>query len=201
MNDAIDIKQTAWMPYDEIARHYDQLRPGYPSSAIQELVDRLLRLQPVAPIVADVGCGTGIFTRLLAAHLDDQYEVVGVEPSEKMRERAIDTTPASTKIQYLRAPAEQLPFKSSHTAGIAAAGAAQLFDRSKFYPESARCLADGGLLALVQNKRRHQETKFFQRYEQFLSDFVPGYRTGTYADCRGTHSPAHFADELLVTWN
>ncbi|MDX8450234.1 class I SAM-dependent methyltransferase [Mesorhizobium captivum] len=192
----IDVEQAAWAPYNEIARHYDDQRPGYPTGAIQELVNRLIGLQPAGSIVADIGCGTGIFTRLLAARLNGCYDVVGVEPSEQMRQRAVETTPSHARIRYFRAPAERLPFGPLKVAAITAAGAAQLFDRGKFYAEAAKALTDRGLVALIQNKRRHAESRLFQCYEVFLSQYVPGYATGAYADAWGTHSPAYFPREL-----
>jgi SAM-dependent methyltransferase len=59
------------------ASGYARFRPSYPDA----LVDRVLAESGARPgdRVADVGCGTGIFTRLLAAR---GLDAVGVDPNE-----------------------------------------------------------------------------------------------------------------------
>ncbi len=61
--------------FGQDARQYDRARPGYPSA----LVDFLLANRPRA--VLDVGCGTGIATRMFS---NRGLTVVGVEPDERM---------------------------------------------------------------------------------------------------------------------
>jgi len=62
---------------------YERYRPAYPAP----LVDWIVQAAALVPgdAVADVGCGTGISTRLLAAR---GFQTVGVDPSEAMLTRA-----------------------------------------------------------------------------------------------------------------
>ena len=62
------------------AAGYARHRPSYPSA----IVDGILATAGVGPgdVIADVGCGTGILTRLLAERGQD---VVGIDPNESMR--------------------------------------------------------------------------------------------------------------------
>jgi SAM-dependent methyltransferase len=62
------------------AGRYDRARPSYPA----ELVDRIIAASP-GPDVLDVGCGTGICARLLAAA---GCRVLGVDPDSRMAELA-----------------------------------------------------------------------------------------------------------------
>jgi SAM-dependent methyltransferase len=57
------------------AEQYDRARPGYPAA----LIDHLLRDDP--HLVLDVGCGTGIVSRLFRAR---GCQLVGVEPDARM---------------------------------------------------------------------------------------------------------------------
>lgn len=70
------------------AAHYDKYRPSYPAEA----VDKLLKSLGVAGVqnarIIDLACGTGKFTELLAAR-PENYEIVGVEPHQEMREELI----------------------------------------------------------------------------------------------------------------
>jgi SAM-dependent methyltransferase len=59
------------------AERYDQTRPGYPD----ELIDEVLGASPQQVSVLDVGCGTGIASRLMAARGAD---VLGVELNAPM---------------------------------------------------------------------------------------------------------------------
>ena len=63
------------------AELYDRSRPSYPP----ELIERVILLNP-GPVL-DVGCGTGIASRLF---MDRGYEVLGVEPDARMASVARD---------------------------------------------------------------------------------------------------------------
>src|SRR5262249_52375699 len=69
--------------FDAAADAYHRCRPSYPAA----LFDWLLATTGLGPgaAVADVGCGTGISTRLLAGR---GLDVVGIDPSEPMLDRA-----------------------------------------------------------------------------------------------------------------
>ncbi len=195
MSTQISAKSVGWEHYQTLGEHYDKERPGYPISVVQEIAGRALSLPHSFRRVVDVGCGTGIFTRMLADALDGSFDVCGLEASSTMIGRAIEATKTLQRICFVQSPAETLPFSDRTIGVIMAAGAAQLFNRMLFYAEACRVLVDNGLLAILQNKRRHQ-TGFFKSFELFLEAFVPGYQTGTYADARGGHSPANFEAEL-----
>ncbi|MGY4167834.1 class I SAM-dependent methyltransferase [Bradyrhizobium sp. USDA 4529] len=186
-----------WYHYQTLGEHYDRERPGYPLSAVHEIAKWVRSLRHSSRLVVDVGCGTGIFTRMLADALEGSLEVHGLEPSAVMIRRAIETTNTLQPICFVEAPAERLPFGDRTIGVITAAGAAQLFDRGRFYAEAQRVLVDRGLLAILQNKRCH-ETGFFHSFEAFIERFVPGYRAGTYADAHGGYSLANFEAELAL---
>ncbi|MET3910075.1 ubiquinone/menaquinone biosynthesis C-methylase UbiE [Bradyrhizobium sp. S3.3.6] len=191
----ISANSVGWEHYQTLGEHYDKERPGYPICAVREIASGASSLRPSSSRIVDVGCGTGIFTRMLADALDGSFEVLGLEPSSIMIERAIKARKTGQPVRFVQSLAEQLPFGDRTVGVITAAGAAQLFDRMLFYAEAHRVLVDNGLLAILQNKRCH-ETGFFQSFELFLEKFVPGYRTGTYADAGGGHSVSDFEAEL-----
>jgi SAM-dependent methyltransferase len=67
--------------FEQEAERYDQCRPSYPDA----VVDALLGPQPFGLKVLDVGCGTGIASRLMA---ERGAEVLGVEVAPGMAEIA-----------------------------------------------------------------------------------------------------------------
>lgn len=129
------------------AARYDRFRPTYPLAMIEAVVDAVTGAPDVGPVV-DVGAGTGIFTRQLAEALPG-LDVVGAEPSAAMRDEALRAGGA----RYIDAAAEALPFEDRSVRALTAAAAAHWFDRSTFYPEAARVLAPGGVLAILDYPR------------------------------------------------
>ncbi len=67
--------------FDQEAERYDQFRPRYPDA----VVDALLGPEPSGLKVLDVGCGTGIASRLMA---ERGARVLGVEVAPRMAEIA-----------------------------------------------------------------------------------------------------------------
>jgi SAM-dependent methyltransferase len=67
--------------YGREAERYDRFRPGYPAA----LIDEVLGPSPHRLSVLDVGCGTGIASRLMAAR---GAQVLGVELNPEMAEIA-----------------------------------------------------------------------------------------------------------------
>src|SRR5258705_626948 len=63
--------------------NYIRYRPGYPAQVL-EVMKHECQLIP-GSVVADIACGTGIFSRML---LDHGNKVIGVEPNREMREAA-----------------------------------------------------------------------------------------------------------------
>src|SRR5438445_541620 len=69
--------------FSGLADLYARHRPGYPEEAL-DLIGRYCRLGGDGLLV-DVGCGTGIASRLFAAR---GVPVLGIEPNDEMRSRA-----------------------------------------------------------------------------------------------------------------
>jgi ubiquinone/menaquinone biosynthesis C-methylase UbiE len=97
------------MDYDktEIATTYDRARALAPETARlwQDLLSADIDRTAIS-LVIDLGCGTGRFSELLAAHFGVQ--VIGIDPSEKMVDQA-RRKPATGKVTYRQGSAEAPP--------------------------------------------------------------------------------------------
>jgi len=97
------------MDYDatEIAVSYDKGRAVTPRALQQWHAFLTTHIDSSAiSLVVDLGCGTGRFSELLAAHF--AARVVAIEPSQKMLEQA-HRKPATGNVMLQRAAAEALP--------------------------------------------------------------------------------------------
>lgn len=124
--------------FDEGGQAYARYRPQYPA----ELAAYLASTAPGTALAADIGCGNGQLTRLLAQHFNT---VLGLDASGDQIANALP----HDRVAYLNAPAEQLPLRDNCAALITAAQAAHWFNLPAFYQEARRVAAPRGILALI----------------------------------------------------
>jgi SAM-dependent methyltransferase len=130
---------------------YARFRPSYPSAAIDLILQRC-GLGGPNDLLADIGCGTGISSRLFAAH---GVPVLGIEPNEEMRRRAErEPIPSGgTAPIYRSGRAEATGLTDGSVAAVLAAQAFHWFDGPAALLEFHRILRPAGWVALVWNER------------------------------------------------
>lgn len=148
---------------------YAKYRPDYPDAAFEAIEARVASGLPRR--AADIGAGTGIFSRGLLAR---GWQVHAVEPNAEMRgeaERAFAGEDAFVS-HAGRAEATGLPARS--IALVVAAQAFHWFDAGACRLEWQRLLMDQGLACLIWN-RRALGSSFMNGYEAALSDGTAEY--------------------------
>ncbi|MBB3110001.1 SAM-dependent methyltransferase [Paenibacillus phyllosphaerae] len=152
---------------------YVKFRPTYPDPLIDYVIDQF-RLAPETPI-ADIGSGTGIFTRLLLAR---GLTVYGVEPNEKMRQAAEAEAVNVRKGRYqsVDGSAEHSTLPDSSVSAIFCAQAFHWFDAELTKREFQRIVKPDGAVALVWNKRDTIGSPFAVEYEALLHRYAPDYK-------------------------
>jgi SAM-dependent methyltransferase len=149
---------------------YASFRPTYPAPLMKALADLIVEGPPPTDgVVADVGSGTGIFTRQLRASLPDTIPIFGIEPVSDMRLNAKMRSPSTTGITYLAGTAEKLPLKAQTARAVVAATAAHWFDRPAFFGEAYRTLMSSGLMAIVEYVRDEEGSPAAAAVIEFLS--------------------------------
>jgi SAM-dependent methyltransferase len=133
-----------------LADIYSRSRPTYPKEMIDVLITRC-RLDENS-LVVDVGCGTGISSRLFAAR---RISVVGIEPNEEMRSvaEAESREDIFTVPRYRPGQAEATDLPDQVTDLVLAAQAFHWFKPELALAEFHRILKPAGWTALVWNER------------------------------------------------
>lgn len=150
---------------------YVRSRPDYPPEVLS-LLERETGLR-AGSIVADLGSGTGIFTRRL---LDHGCVVHAVEPNEEMRRAAEAALHERRGFFSHAATAEATGLAVQSVDFVTAAQAFHWFVLDAATREIARILRPDGRLILVWNSRRTSGTPFLEGYEKLLLEHGTDYR-------------------------
>lgn len=151
--------------------NYVRYRPSYPTGAI-DLLEIRCGLKP-GSVVADVGSGTGILSRLL---LDRGARVYGVEPNDEMRMAAEAELASRSEIHSVASTAEHTTLPTQSVDLVTAGQAFHWFDRKEFRTECIRILKPMGFVALLWNDRLTDASAFLRDYEDVLQEFSLDYR-------------------------
>lgn len=126
---------------------YAKYRPSYPNELVNWLSENTN-----AETVADIGAGTGIFTKCL---LEKNWEVTAVEPNDDMLSELTQTVGNNVKI--VKASAENTYLEANSFDLITVAQAFHWFDKEIFKKECKRILKPYGFLAVIFNSRCQTE--------------------------------------------
>ncbi|MCR8656069.1 class I SAM-dependent methyltransferase [Paenibacillus endoradicis] len=150
---------------------YLKYRPSYPKEAVDYLYDFIgLRSNS---IIADIGSGTGIFSKLL---LERGNNVIAVEPNQAMREAAEQIFGSKPNFQTISGSAESTGLPDQSVEFIVCAQAFHWFDRLAAQIEFRRILQPGGRVILIWNSRLTNGTSFREEYDQLLYTYGTDYQ-------------------------
>jgi ubiquinone/menaquinone biosynthesis C-methylase UbiE len=147
---------------EAITRFWSFAAPAYDAQFLQRWVYRPAQDEVVARLksagsrkVADIACGTGILADRIerelhpdagASEATGEFEVYGVDMSDGMLAQA---KARSSRVQWLKGPAERLPFADGALDAVVTTSAFHFFDQPAALAEFHRVLAPGGLVAVA----------------------------------------------------
>jgi SAM-dependent methyltransferase len=124
--------------FSGVAAAYAASRPDYPP----ELAAHLAAAAPGRGLAWDAGCGSGQFTRALAARF------AAVRATDLSAEQ-IAAAPALPGVTWAAAPADRSGLPDGSADLVTAAQAAHWFDLPGFYAEARRVARPGAVIALI----------------------------------------------------
>lgn len=150
--------------------NYVRYRPSYPRTVLDLLTSECGLTS--ASVVADIGSGTGILSRLF---LENGNRVFGVEPNKKMRaagERFLGDHPHFVSVA---GTAEATTLDDAGVDIVTAGQAFHWFDVQRTRAEFGRILRPGGWVVVIWNARRRDATPFLAAYERLLREHGTDY--------------------------
>jgi demethylmenaquinone methyltransferase / 2-methoxy-6-polyprenyl-1,4-benzoquinol methylase len=186
--------------FDRIAPVYDVMN-RLMTAGLDQRWRRLTARTVVRPgdRVLDACCGTGDLA--VAAHREGAAEVVGLDFSERMLERARRKMPG---IEWVRGDLLELPFPdASFDAATVGFGVRNVTDLERSLAELRRVLRPGGRLGILEITRPRGLLRLFYRlwFDVLIplaGKILPGGKAYTYlpASVRRFPGPAELADLL-----
>ena len=152
--------------------NYIKYRPNYPREIIGFLEANCSLTHE--SVIADIGCGTGILSRLF---LENCNRVIGVEPNTAMRAAAKEQLAEFPDFTVVNGTSDKTTLPDASVDTVVAAQAFHWFDAEKTRPEFHRILKSGGYIVLIWNERQLDTTPFLVEYEAFLLKYAYDYGT------------------------
>jgi len=171
---------------------YLKYRPSYPKEAVDYLYD-FVGLRPSSKI-ADIGSGTGIFSKLL---LERGSDVIAVEPNQAMRAAAEQMLEGHPNFVTMSGSAESTGLPDQSVEFIVCAQAFHWFDRSAAQAEFRRILKPGGKVILIWNSRLTHGTSFREEYDQLLRTYGTDYEKVNHKNISETVLLSFFKEDTM----
>ncbi|MCP4923426.1 MAG: methyltransferase domain-containing protein [bacterium] len=152
-----------------LADRYSSYRPGYSQSVLNALLG-LLNKPAGECSLADVGAGTGIWTRMLASMAP--ASITAVEPNVDMRTIGMRDS-EKTKIHWQEGSGEGTNLPDQSVDMLSMASSFHWVDFEKGCKEFHRALKKNGRFVALWNPRLLEETPLLKELEDYLNVLKP----------------------------
>lgn len=156
--------------FSQTVEDYVKYRPTYPKKVIEILKNECDLT--TNSVLADVGFGTGLLTKLL---LENGNFVYGIEPNESMRKAGEKFLQGFSKFESIAGSAEETSLASNSINIITVGTAFHWFDPIKTKTEFQRILKSPGWVMLVWNVR-NEAMPLIKDYEKLITEFGRDYK-------------------------
>ena len=155
-----------------LAGNYARFRPGYAPQVATAILG-YLGLDPATVDAVDVGAGTGIWTRTLAAR--GLRSVPAVEPNDDMREQGIETS-TGTGVAWHKGSAEVTGRPDGSADLLSMASSFHWADFEKACAEFHRVLRPNGVFVALWNPRYIEANPLLVEIEDQIAKLKPDIR-------------------------
>lgn len=157
--------------FTSLAKKYTKYRPGYSGKIVEILAGCSRANNEDAIKIADIGAGTGIFTRLMEEKSNGHDEIFAIEPNDAMREEGIKfESKLPSKIIWKKGGAENTGLDSNSIDLVSMASAFHWPDTKKALTEFNRILKPDGVFSALWNPRITELSEIESIVNQVLID-------------------------------
>jgi ubiquinone/menaquinone biosynthesis C-methylase UbiE len=154
--------------FDQAARDYDEVRPGYPEELIEEVIS--VSGIPEGGRILEVGCGTGQATVPFARR---GYRMLCLDVGGNLLALAEERCRAYPGAEFLNASFEEWEPGGETFDLLVSATAFHWIPPEIGFPKAARVLGDSGHIALFWNMHPRPFTGFFEEVQEVYRRVVP----------------------------
>ncbi len=158
--------------FTDLAGNYAKFRPGYAPQVAEAILSYTGR-DAASIDAADIGAGTGIWTRMLAAR--GLHSIVAVEPNDAMRAQGIEAS-RGAGIVWRKGSAEDTGLPDASADLVSMASSLHWADFDKACVEFRRILRPGGLFVALWNPRLVEANPLLVEIEAQIEQLKPGIR-------------------------
>lgn len=156
--------------FDALAEHYSASRPDYSPAVLDALIGILAR--PVSNLdFADVGAGTGIWTKMVSAR--GPHTCFAIEPSDDMRAAGIADS-GGLGITWSKGSAEATGLRDGDFDWVTMASSFHWANFEVAIGEFKRILRPGGWLTTLWNPRLVSDNPLLIEIEEHIAELKPG---------------------------
>lgn len=173
--------------FSELAENYSKYRPTYSDFVVDTACSTAIQAFPEVDqlMAADIGAGTGIFSRMLA---NKKLKVHAVEPNDEMRAHGeLD----SIGIHFTNGSAENTALESDSFHLVSMASSFHWPDFDSAVNEFKRILVPSGYFLSIWNTRAVERDPFTKGVESYLNTLVPEMKrcsSGRSEFCNNLHT-------------
>lgn len=154
--------------FDAVASLYDEVRPGYPDSIVEAIIE-LARL-PAAGRILEIGCGTGQITRPFARR---GYAMLALELGPALAALAVEHLRPYPLVRVLPVAFEDWPVEPGAFDLVLSAQAFHWIEPDFGLARAAAALKPRGAIALVWHLDRSEHTDFYRATRPLYERFLP----------------------------
>ncbi len=164
MTDSARLRAT----FNQAARDYDAVRPGYPDQLIEDIV--ALSAIPAGGRILEIGCGTGQATLPFARR---GYAIRCLDIGADLVAIAREHCRPYPNVDFEVAAFEDWEAQDAEFDLVMAATAWHWVPPAIGHPKAARILRPGGAIAIFENNHPKPYTGFFEANQPIYSSIVP----------------------------
>ncbi|MHA1991802.1 MAG: class I SAM-dependent methyltransferase [Candidatus Hodarchaeales archaeon] len=181
--------------FSDRVKNYIKFRPSYPYEIIKILEEETNFT--TTDIIADVGSGTGILSKLF---LDHGSRVYCIEPNNEMRRAAEDLLNDYSNFKSINGTAENTNLDKNSIDLIVSGQAFHWFDIPKSKKEFKRILKPNSSVILIWNSRKKFGTQFSTKYERLINNYSDDYKKVAHYNLKETDIRSFFKEESHKTF-